>query len=49
MIKYVIMSWVLGFSGNKLFGKNKSLDKSAFYGGLALGGFLIVYYGVKLI
>lgn len=28
MIKYCIMSFMLGFSGNKLFGRNRSTNNS---------------------
>jgi len=47
MIKYLIMSWVIGFSGNKLFGRDKNTDKSILYGCVVMVLLLIAYVIMK--
>jgi hypothetical protein len=43
MIKYMIMSWLLGFSSRKLFWKDKNMNIAIKYGFVSLVVLLIIY------
>ena len=43
----MIMSWVIGFSGNKLFGKDKNIYKSVLYGCVIMGLLVSAYVIIK--
>jgi hypothetical protein len=47
MIQYIIMSWLIGYSGNKLFGKDKDLKNSIKWGCITGTVLYIIYNFLK--
>jgi biotin transporter BioY len=43
MIKYIIMSWLIGFSGRKFFYKDKNTREAVKFGCVSLVIMLVVY------
>lgn len=48
MVKYIIMSCIVGFSGNKIFNKKDKSNKNSIKWGCILGSLLIVIYMIVL-
>lgn len=48
MIKYIIMSYIVGFTGNKLFNKKDKSSKNSIKWGCISGSLLIIIYVIVL-
>ena len=48
MIKYIIMSCIAGFTGNKLFNKKDKSNKNSIKWGCIAGSLLIIIYVIFL-
>ncbi|EPS51273.1 hypothetical protein HYH70_00070 [Clostridium botulinum] len=48
MVKYIIMSCIIGFTGNKLFNKKDKSNKNSIKWGCIAGSLLIIIYVIFL-
>ncbi|EQB4335394.1 hypothetical protein ACYJ2V_001081 [Clostridium botulinum] len=48
MVKYIIMSCIVGFAGNKLFNKKDKSSKNSIKWGCVSGSILIIIYIIFL-